>query len=136
MTDKITVLVGSVVAGSSGQTNDNTRGVEFEAEELASRTEYGLGRDGVGITDTRGVTETLYKAADGRLVVHVKDWSHWQSEPNTYTLHEATEADLSATGRWAALGAEAGMGRPLTLDEAIEELHGEPTEAEMFGYTD
>jgi len=135
MADKITVLVGSVVAGSSGQVNDDTKEVEFEGEELASRTEYGLGRGG-GITDSRGVTETLYKTSDGRLVVHVKDWSHWQGEPNTYTLHEVTEADLSATGGWAALGAEAGMGRPLTLDEAIKELHGEPTEAEMFGRPD
>jgi len=133
--DKVTILVGSTVVGSSGQTNDNTKEVEFEAEELASRTEYGSGRDG-GITDSRGVTETLYKTNDGRLVVHVKDWSHWQGEPDTYTLHEATEADLSATGRWSALGAEAGMGRPLTLDEAIKELHGEPTEAEMFGRPD
>ncbi len=116
--DKVTVLVGSVVAGSSGQTNDNTQEAEFEAEELASRTEYGLGRGG-GITDSRGVTETLYKTSDGRLVVYVEDWSHWQGEASTYTLHEATEAEMSATGRWAALGAEAGYGRPLTLDEAI-----------------
>lgn len=116
--DKVTVLVGSVVAGSSGQVNDNTQEVEFEGEELASRTEYGLGRGG-GITDSRGVTETLYKTSDGRLVVHVESWSNWQGEPNIYTLHEATEAEMSATGRWAALGAEAGYGRPLTLDEAI-----------------
>ncbi|HEY73324.1 MAG TPA: hypothetical protein G4N99_08645 [Thermoflexia bacterium] len=116
--DKVTVLVGSVVAGSSGQTNDNTQEAEFEAEELASRTEYGLGRGG-GITDSRGVTETLYKTSDGRLVVHVEGWSNWQGEPNTYTLHEVTEADLGVAGQWAALGAEAGYGRPLTLDEAI-----------------
>ncbi len=116
--DKVTVSIGSVVAGSSGQTNDNTREVEFVGESLASRTEYGLGRDG-GITDSRGVTETLYKTEDGRLVVHVKDWSHWQSEPNTYTLHEVTEADLGANGQFEALDAEAGYGRPLTLDEAL-----------------
>jgi len=134
--ESITVLVGSAVAGSSGQTNDNTQKVEFEAEELASRTEYGLARDGVGITDSRGVTETLYKTSDGRLVVHVKDWTHWQGERDTYTIHEATEDDLSATGRWAALGAEAGYGRPLTLDEAIEKLHGEATEDELFGEPD
>ena len=115
---KVTVSIGSVVAGSGGQTNDYTRRVEFVGEELASRTEYGLGRGG-GITDSRGVTETLYKTEDGRLVVHVEDWSHWQGEPNVYSLVEVTEADLGANGRFEALGVEAGYGRPLTLDEAL-----------------
>ena len=68
--DTITLKIGTIVSGSSGQTNDNRREVQFTVEELASRTEYGLGRQG-GITDTRGVTETLYRAEDGRLLVHV-----------------------------------------------------------------
>ena len=114
----VKVLVGSVVAGNSGIVNDNTREVEFVAEQLAKLTEYGMGRDG-GVTDTRGVTETLYRTDDGRLVVHVKDWSNWQSEPTTYSLHEVTEADLEGDGQFWALGLEAGYGRPLTLDEAL-----------------
>lgn len=117
--DTITLYVGSIVSGSSGQTNDNRREVQFTGEELASRTEYGAGRQG-GITDTRGVTETLYRADDGRLIVHVKDWSRWQGEPNYYSLHELTEADLQPGGRFELLGAEAGFGRPLTLDEATK----------------
>ena len=115
---QVTVQVGSVVTGSSGQTNDSRRDVTFEAEELATRTEYGEGRDG-NITDTRGTTETLYKCADGRLVVHVKEWSHWQGEPNIYTLQQVTEDDLCVNGRFEALGSAAGMGRALTLDEAL-----------------
>jgi len=116
--DTITVSIGRVQSTSGGITQDNTREVQFEGEELATRTEFGAGREG-GIADTRGVTETLYKAADGKLVVHVEDWSHWQGEPTTYSLHAVTEADLQPTGRFAALGAEAGYGRPLTLDEAL-----------------
>ena len=115
---QVTVQVGSVVTGSSGQTNDSRRDVAFEAEELATRIEYGEGRDG-GITDTRGTTETLYKCPDGRLVVHVKEWSHWQGEPNVYTLREVTAEDLSVNGHFEALGSAAGMGRALTLDEAL-----------------
>lgn len=118
--ESITVLVGSVVAGNSGQTNYNTREVEFVGEELASATEYGLGREG-GITDSRGVTETLFKTEDDRLVVHVEDWSHWQGELNTYTLHEVEEADLQVGGRFEALGAKTGYGRPLTLEEALSD---------------
>jgi len=123
--DKITVQIGSVVSGSSGQTNDKRRDVQFVGEKLTSRTEYGTGSDGVSLTDSRGVTETLYRTDDGRLVVHVKDWSHWQGEPNVYSLHQITEADLSPTGKYAELGADAGMGRPLTLDEALDESEGE-----------
>ena len=125
--DTITLKIGTIVSGSSGQTNDNRREVQFTGEELASRTEYGLGRQG-GITDTRGVTETLYRAEDGRLLVHVDDWSRWQGEPNTYSLHPVTEADLQPTGRFAALGAEAGYGRPLTLDEALAPKKSEDPE--------
>jgi hypothetical protein len=117
--ETITLHVGSIVTGSSGQTNDNRREVQFTSEKLAGRTEYGTGRDG-GITDTRGVTEALYRAEDGRLIVHVESWSRWQGEPNVYSLHEVTEADLQPNGRFELLGAEAGYGRPLTLDEALK----------------
>jgi hypothetical protein len=115
---KITVKVGSIT-GFSSFTQELTREVEFVSEELASRTVYGLSDKGY-LTDTRGVTETLYKTEDGRLVVHVKDWSNWQGEPNVYSLVEVTEADLNVNGRFEDLGREAGYGRPLTLDEALE----------------
>jgi hypothetical protein len=116
--EKVTVQVGSIETGNSGQTNDSRREVCFEAEELATRKEYGEGRDG-RITDSRGTTETLYKCADGRLVVHVNEWSHWQGEPDTSWLREVTTDDLSVNGEFEALGRDAGMGRALTLDEAL-----------------
>ena len=113
----ITVLIGSITTGNN-LVQDNRREVAFQGEELAKLTDYGMGRDGAP-TDTRGVTERLYKTADDRLVVHVRDWSNWQGEPTTLSLHEVSEADLSGKGRFAHLGREAGMGRPLTLAEAL-----------------
>jgi len=93
--------------------------VQFEAQKLGSVTIYGAGRD-EGITDTRGVTETLYKTTDGQLVVHVDDWSRWQGEPSTESLHEVFKDDLETGGEYEQLGFESGYGRPLTLDEYFE----------------
>ena len=131
--ESITVQIGSIVAGSSGQTNDTRRPVEFVGEQLGSVTQYGYNERTGGITDTRGVTETLYKAEDGRLIVHVADWSRWQREPSVEQLHQVKEVDLQVGGNFEALGAEAGYGRPLTLDESLSLLHNPPTEAQMFG---
>ena len=112
-----TVWVGTLIVGN-GISQDNRREVRFKAEELGRLTTYGEGPSG-GLTDTRGGTETLYRAADGRLVVHVKDWSKWQGEPNTEYLIGASEADLQPGGRFEDLGNACGFGRPLTLDEAL-----------------
>jgi len=129
--DTIKLTVGTVQSSSSGTaTRDTRREVEFQGELLATYHEAGTGRDG-NPTDTRGAIETLYRAADGRLVVHVHDWSHWQGEPDTLTLHEVTEADLSGNGRFADLGHVAGYGRPLTLDEALT-----PRDALEYGEPD
>jgi hypothetical protein len=117
--DTQTIYIGTVETLSSGRTQDNRRPVTFEGEQLATRTEYGYDSKRGHLTDTRGVTETLYRTADGRMVVHVKDWSQWQGEPNTESLHEVSEGDLQA-GAFEALGREAGLGRPLTLAEALE----------------
>jgi hypothetical protein len=116
--DKITVLIGSVAVGNSGATLDTTRQVEFEGEKLAELRQAGTNKGQV--TDSRGAIETLYRADDGRLLVHIKDWSHWVSEPTTFSLQVVSEDDLRGAGRFAVLGAEAGMGRPLTLDEALD----------------
>ena len=123
--EKQTVHIGTIVVSNSGQELDNRRKVEFVGEELARRTEYGWGRNG-GITDTRGVTETLYRTEDGRLIVHVNDWSRWRGEPNVESIHEVTEADLGVGGRFEELGAKAGFGRALTIDEAIKLSRVEP----------
>ena len=119
--DEITVKIGSIVTGSSGQSNDTRRAVKFVGEELASRTKYGTASDGVTISDTRGVTETLYRADDGRLLVHINAWSRWQGEPDVLSLHEVAEADLQPGGHYELLGAKASFGRPLTLDEALKD---------------
>ena len=111
------LLVGSITTASGGVTLDTTRVVEFDGEKLAELHQAGMHKGGV--SDTRGTKETLYRAEDGRLVVHTEDWSHWQAEPTTYILQEVTEDDLQGTGRYAMLGLEAGMGGPLTLDQAL-----------------
>ena len=116
--EHITLRIGTRTATGS-VTQDLTRDVEFVGEELARRKVYGYSDRTGEVTDTRGITETLYRADDGRLVVYVEEWSRWQGEPNRYHLVEVTEADLGVNGRFEALGREAGFGRPLTLDEAL-----------------
>jgi len=117
--ETIKLQIGTVVSMNAG-TQDLTRPVEFVGEKLAARTEYDYD-DRRGATDTRGASETLYRTEDGRLVVYVEDWSRWRGEPDTYSLVEIEQEDLSVNGRFEALGREAGMGRPLTLDEALAE---------------
>lgn len=116
--DMIQVHIGTVQTASGGVVQDTRRPVEFVGDELASWAEYGLGRGGA-ITDTRGVTETLYRTEDGRLIVHVDAWSRWQGEPTTETLHEVEEADLRAGGCFEQLGFSAGYQDALMLDEAL-----------------
>ena len=125
--EHITLKIGIVTATGSVQ-QDLTRDVEFVGEELARRKVYGYSDRTGEVTDTRGITETLYRVEDGRLVVYVEEWSHWQGEPNRYHLLEVTEDDLGVNGRFEALGREAGFGRSLTLDEALS-----PSPAELPG---
>ena len=121
--ETITVRIGSVVGMSSG-TQDTTREVQFEGEKLATYREFGFSNKGHP-TDTRGITQTLYRTGDGRLIVYVEDWSRWQGEPNVYNLVAVTEEDLGINGRFEALGRAAGFGRPLTLAEALTDQGGE-----------
>jgi len=116
--DTIRVFIGSIQTGNGRFVRDTTKAVEFSGEPVASYNEPGTGRDG-GVTDTRGVRQTLYRVADGRLVAHTECWSHWQGEPTTYSLHEVDEADLQPGGNFETLGDVAGYGRALTLDEAL-----------------
>lgn len=113
--DKVTLRVGSVTSTRSGHVQDNCRPVEFAGELVTSRTTY------TGDSDTRGITQSLYRTADDRLIVYVEDWSRWQGEPSVYALYEVLEADLQPGGRYQMLGYEAGYGRPLTLDEAVSD---------------
>lgn len=122
--EKVQVKIGSVTVGSCGLSQDTTRTVEFVGEELAWRTQAGEHRS--QITDIRGVTETLYKTDDGRLVIFVEDWSQWEDGPVTYSLSQVTEADLGVGGHFEVLGAKMNFERPLTLDEALERSNEPP----------
>jgi len=118
--NQITVTIGRVVSiGSSSRQQDDTREVQFEGEQLAIHTDYGSNPRSGRPTDTIGVTRTLYRAQDGRYLVYIEDWSHWVGSTNTYQLVEVKQADLGPTGPYALLGQEAGLSRPLTLDEAL-----------------
>lgn len=130
--ETIKVLIGRVVSGNNIH-QDDTRQVEFTGEEMAQIVTYGKDRNGGGITDTRGTTETLYKTDDDRLIVHVNHWSRWQGEPDVYLLLPVTEDDLKPTGKFERLGKEAGYSRPLTLDEAILAVLDEMTSANSAG---
>jgi len=116
---KINVLIGVLCSDQSGLVfDDSRREVVFEGEKLGELATPGLGRDNRP-TDTRGIVETLYRSRDGQLLVHIKDWSHWQGEPTSYSLIKVSETDLEPAGRFEALGYESELGRPLTLDEAL-----------------
>jgi len=117
----ITLKVGSEVV-IDGRTQENLRPVTFEGEEVGSRRWFTDDRG------TRGVDETLYRTADGRLVVYVEDWSRWQGESSTYRLVQVQPADLDVGGRFEMLGRACGMARPLTLDEALEGTDGAASE--------
>ncbi len=79
------------------------------AEEVATRTEHGTDRMGAP-SDTRGLTQTLYRTEDGRYLVFVLDWSHWIGEPDVSRLSEASIEALGPMGVYAQLGAAAGLG--------------------------
>jgi len=117
MMETVKLDIGSVIV-VNGRRQRNLRTVEFIGERLAERTRYGYSDRTGQLSDLRGVTETLYRTSDGRLVVYIEDWSRWQNEPTTYTLREVSKADL-VDGEFAALGREAGLARSLTLDEAL-----------------
>ncbi len=118
MSEQITVYVGSVVVANNGHRQDDCVPVSFEGEQLGQVTQYET-KDSGAPDNTRGVTQTLYRTSDDRLVVHVEDWSRWQGEPNTERLVKVTEADLQPGGKFARLGRECGYGRDLTLDEGL-----------------
>lgn len=115
----IRVMAGSIETAHNGFLRDNRRVVEFTGHELGSLTSYDYDAGKGCLTDTRGATETLYKAQDGRLIVHVNDWSRWQGEPSIERLHEIQESDLETGGEYEALGRECGFRKLLTVDQAL-----------------
>jgi hypothetical protein len=116
--ETINVLIGKKVVGSGGLTQDDLREVEFKGELLAQNRQVGEHRGNV--SDTRGTIERLYRTDIGQLFVHIESWSRWQGEPTSYSLCEVNEEDLGPIGQFWQLGADAGFGRPLTLEEALQ----------------
>jgi len=111
--ETITLHIGrSVIVGGCQQ--DNLRPVQFEGELIGSRREF------IDERGTRGVDQSLYRTADGRLIVYVENWSRWQGEPTTSKLVQVQPADLDAGGPYELLGRACGMARALSLDEALE----------------
>jgi len=108
--ETVMVNVGRIVWTGS-RVDDQRKNVEFVAEVLGRDEEYN--------GDNRGVARTLYRADDGRLVVHSTAWSRFQNEPTEEWLELVTEDDLCVGGRFEDLGDACGFGRPLTLDEAL-----------------
>ncbi len=111
--ETITLEIGAVTV-IDGREQDDMRPVEFAGEKVGNRRWFTDDRG------TRGIDETLYRTADGRLVVYVEDWSRWQGEPTITKLVAVTPEDLDVGGRLEALGRACGMARNLTLDEALE----------------
>ncbi len=117
----VRVMIGTSESNMSGIQQDDLRPVEFRAEAVACIATHGT-KNGI-LVDYQGVNETLYRTADGRLIIHTRIWSHQAGDPNACTLQEITEDDLQPQGSFSALGFEAG-GRAMTLDEALH-LEGE-----------
>jgi len=111
--EQITLDVGIYGTTQSGGYWENMRTVEFKGEYVASYTDS----DDRG---NRGITETLYRTADARLVVYRKDWSRWQGENTRTSLIETCDAELDIDGPFEMVGRKAGMTRTLSLDEALE----------------
>jgi hypothetical protein len=118
----VRVQVGTVdIDVETLRVHDSRQPVEFEGQELATFRSYAEHPRG-GVVQDRGTDETLYKAADGRLIVHTQDWQKDQYTPITSEyLYEVNPMDLEPEGQFADLGRVAGYGKgtPLTLDEAL-----------------
>lgn len=108
--ETITAREGTVMSGGAGQLTDTRKEVQFEGELLGERIESSTTHSLCGDASARGVTETLYKASDGRLLVDVFEWSQRPGDPIRESLREISEADLRAGGSYALLGAECGYG--------------------------
>ncbi len=108
----VKVLVGSTSTDQSGHYYDNTNEAEFQGEKIADRTSLRGG-------NTTGADHTLYRTSDGRLIVHVYNWTLWQGGSDTYSLHQVEREALEPGGRFGDLGRESDLSRPMTLDEAL-----------------
>ena len=113
--EQVTVMVGSITTGNSGLTRDTTRDVNFTGERLGEYRQPGMHKG--TISDSRGTIKTLYRTEDGRLIVHIQNWTRWVGEATSYTLHTVTLAEL--VKEYPFLADACGLGQPLTLDQAL-----------------
>jgi len=103
--------------------------IQVKGEQVATRTEYTDPRG------ARGITETLYRTPDGRLLAYSHYWTATQGEPVTYRVEEVTPDDLAAGGRFEALG-RALIGDAVgqieqaaaRIRETTEALHGQASQ--------
>lgn len=63
--ETIKLEVGTYSTNNNGMPIDRTRPVEFEAEEMGTWADYS--------DENRPTKQTLYRTADGRLIVYVAD---------------------------------------------------------------
>lgn len=59
----------------------------------------------------------------GRLLVHEDRQTTWVNEPSLCLLYEISTEDLAPLQEYSALGDKAGLGRNLTIDEALQLSH-------------
>ena len=107
--ETVELKIGPVVGLKYGALEDRRRPVVFEGEKLA---EHGWYDD---------VRLTLYRTADGRVVMYIEARSHSQGGPSVCALRAVTPEGLGIHVGIEVPGRAAGMGRALTLDEALSE---------------
>ena len=66
------------------------------------------------------LTETLYRCANGRFVVHLEIDPRWEHEERSSLLVEVTKADLGHDGKFAQLGEACGFSQAMTLEQALK----------------
>ena len=116
MYEKIQVTIGDALMELAG---GQLRRVEFDGYQLAQTPETVVSDDSA-YREVR--TQTLYKTADCRYVVHesIRTTFHPSRERIERRLFEIRRADLKPGGRYADLGALSEFGEiALTLDEAL-----------------
>jgi hypothetical protein len=108
----VKLLVGSEGSTSWGKFVENTREVEFKADLLGEVELPVYDRD-------RGIKQELYRTSGKQLIVYTYEWTNWQGETSWRSIAEVSNEHLGPNGRYEALGLACGFGRPLTLDEAL-----------------
>ncbi len=108
-TEHYLVWVGHYEHRDGHREEDGLLPVEFDGSRLGTHTDYVWDR-------AHGVTETLYRTSDGRLVVHLESWT---PDTDDHELILIGEADLQIGEQFEHLGRHVGYAPALTVDEAL-----------------